>query len=38
MPQWLMWPSHGGCLLAGELASSLRYLVLDVGLLSVGSH
>jgi hypothetical protein len=29
---------HGGCLLAGELASLLRYLMLDVGLLNAGSR
>jgi hypothetical protein len=28
---------HSDCSLAGELASSLRYLALDVGLLGVGS-
>jgi hypothetical protein len=33
-----MWLGHSGCLLASELASSLRSLMLSVGLLSVGSR
>jgi hypothetical protein len=36
VPQWLVWLGRGGRLLAGELTSPLRCLVLDVGLLSVG--
>jgi hypothetical protein len=32
-----MWLGHSGCLLADELASSLCFLMLGVGLLSVGS-
>jgi hypothetical protein len=37
MPLRLVWPGRDGCLLAGELASSLDYAMLGVGLLSVGS-
>jgi hypothetical protein len=33
----LVWPDRCGCLLAGELASPLRCLVLNVGLFSMGS-
>jgi hypothetical protein len=38
MSWWLVWLGHSGCLLASELASPMRYLVLGVGLLNVGTR